>query len=455
MDTGQVGTESQFWRTTLNDELLGLELSVLLANIASWIHRRVEVVEFIDDVSFDRHVSLDLSIPDDRTRIAAPDGSEMHLLPIGYLKKQPLVNFSVRDQGGRPLFNFTAAENGGLMVATLKAMCTVIGPITESLAEDIEMIVTGLESEAKPALRRIVSPQAGSSEFQLRAAIADSKFVRWHLEQAVDNFMFVIAVSAVKGSRIVLKYEHQESGLVSKRHSMTRRFVQLLGWRPYEVRLPVSAASCASSYHLEAVCPDGISITNLDVLENGKQTNQQNSLQAAIDLSIVPASRRVFSGERAHVQTSATSPFESLTAELTLSPKMRGWLRTAYFAGVLTTATLYVIWKRLHYLTNHHGLTLTVSLLLGLAASVASLIVRPNTHGMTLLVMAGLRKIAGFMMVLPFVDALCLALVPSDTLQSGVIFWTFVVSAGSEFLLVIAGLLADRRARHTMSHKVL
>jgi hypothetical protein len=130
--------------------------------------------------------------------------------------------------------------------------------------------------------------------------------------------------------------------------------------------------------------------------------------------------------------------------------RRKGWLQTAYFAGSLTSTTLVILFLRLQYVASSSnssdGKILSITLLLGLAASLASLVVKPNAHGMTLYVMGGLRKIAGTVMLLPFVAAMLISLMPwGGNLAFGVQSLT-ITSLLLEALLVVAGIVAQKRA---------
>src|SRR5579859_7465527 len=57
-----------------------------------WIHRRVDTIEYVDDRRIYRHVSVDFTVPAQAILSDYPDEA---ILPIGLLKKGPLVRFSI------------------------------------------------------------------------------------------------------------------------------------------------------------------------------------------------------------------------------------------------------------------------------------------------------------------------------------------------------------------------
>jgi hypothetical protein len=166
-----------------------------------------------------------------------------------------------------PLFNFTSEENGAIAISTLRALCRKYGAIPSDLDEDIRSVVMFDPIEAASALRQISDPGAGVPSRAMRNKIWNDPILRWHLMQAVDSFVFVVAMRADVGFRGVVKYEHEEGQLSKKTTKPMFKFSQAMGWFPFGVRLPVPGATCASSYHLEVVTPDGVTITGIEIMD--------------------------------------------------------------------------------------------------------------------------------------------------------------------------------------------
>lgn len=89
---------------------------MLLSDFPAWVRRRVENVEFIDDISVTRRVSIDFAVPKQLDELSSPvDEHLLPCVPLTFLRKgRVLKNFDLRNAEGNPVPMLTKLENGTL-----------------------------------------------------------------------------------------------------------------------------------------------------------------------------------------------------------------------------------------------------------------------------------------------------------------------------------------------------
>src|SRR4051794_5857350 len=66
-----------------------------------WVNRRIESLEIKDSLRFMRRVSLDFRYPHNPPAPEySPDSEPIVLVPLTFLRKRTLLNFSLRDETG-------------------------------------------------------------------------------------------------------------------------------------------------------------------------------------------------------------------------------------------------------------------------------------------------------------------------------------------------------------------
>src|SRR5687768_8058014 len=83
--------------------LAGMALRLLLT-WPKWIHRRTETVALTDPETIRRRVAVDLTVFEDLPPLIHDGkGEPIYFVPLALLKKQPLTNFDLRNEGGKAL----------------------------------------------------------------------------------------------------------------------------------------------------------------------------------------------------------------------------------------------------------------------------------------------------------------------------------------------------------------
>jgi hypothetical protein len=179
----------------------------LVSRWPSWVHRRVESISLEDPETIRRRVSVDFTLFSDLPPlITTGDGDPLFFVPLTLLRKQPLVDFDLRDEEGRALPLLTREWNGSLAAATLGVLSEGIASpaITEAYGSKLPSVVEKdlwAIATAPPEEARAVCRSLGSrDEYLLTLRIAwagllgqstDARAVRgWRQELAGnDDFM--------------------------------------------------------------------------------------------------------------------------------------------------------------------------------------------------------------------------------------------------------------------------
>lgn len=103
------------------EQIVGLSTWWLLTNPSRWVHRRVETVRFLDDVTVRRQISVDFSLPTEPWYLRAPDQVGQMYVPLTLLEKRKLTKFDLFDEERRSLPALTTCENGEVAGACLTA----------------------------------------------------------------------------------------------------------------------------------------------------------------------------------------------------------------------------------------------------------------------------------------------------------------------------------------------
>lgn len=137
-----------------NEQSVALDLLDLLDCGPLWIHRRVEAVEFYDDISVAHHVSMDLTVPKLAPCLpnASPPHRRVRILPLTMLAKAPLSGFDLRDESGRSLPVLTTHQNGNVGLSMLRAWAqSIVGSeLHRTLTHYCEGWYMGSRTAAKP-----------------------------------------------------------------------------------------------------------------------------------------------------------------------------------------------------------------------------------------------------------------------------------------------------------------
>jgi hypothetical protein len=213
----------------------------------SWINRRVERIEYLDDRSVRRRISIDFTVPEDDWLHDGP----LHL-PVGLFVKEPLTNFSFTDERGEPLPMLTAEQNGAITTTVLRELARVPNEqlVDFIVDEYIERLVFAHAADAKTrddALFKIFQPGT-----HVGATLYGFLPFRVLAYDMAENFIVYVRVGPEeKGTRRIIKLSFDRGEIAAR----PRKPLERLGFVPVTDAFEIPAAGLAASYHVEIEPP--------------------------------------------------------------------------------------------------------------------------------------------------------------------------------------------------------
>jgi hypothetical protein len=432
----------------------------LLLNLNSWVHRRVEQVVYLDEALIRRRQSIDLTIPNFFTKsVTAP-----FPLPLGFLRKAPLISFDLRSESGAALPLLTMDQN----IYVAKTMLTAFAQASveeagyPSLDNDVktwlEHLVGDDLNQAAVAATRLSDPTRSDAGTPTDTA-AQAKII-WEVEQLQpllkDLAKFYVLFAWVEASdahvlaRRVIKIAYVES-LNPDSWSQTQapsrwkrwtqrlrvgweRLIQRVGITPTSLELTTPAVGSTHSYHIEVCAPDGLEVSNT-VLKLQPPEGE---------LIVVKGETGIFG--HAHVAGQRRGTDGVLTTDLTLTSS--GIVMEAFLISLLTSAVLWIglvlHWRNIHARPDYAAIVLVA-----LPGIFATYLARPGEHPLVHKLVAGLRVLIAASALLSFAAAGVLVL----DLRSDVHLWSwFAFAIASSLITAVIRLTklkaAERQGRN-------
>jgi hypothetical protein len=485
------------WDGLMGCRRCGLALLRTYTEIAEWVVRRVEAIEFVDDRTVRRRVSVDYTVPREAVSLQVCDGQSVRVLPLAMMRRKSMINFDLRDQGGRSLSLLGLRENQALTLGVVRSWASALlapsaskdadgTPSSSRLDQLIDDVIAGDQSELALAWDEI------------EALELDPRFMAV-LERLAGNFVLFGIESAPPGTRRIVKWCYDEPltllhstssyqghadgpcpgepvadderepvtyGRTGRRQSWLEPDPLLagLGLQPTLIRFPTPGAELAASFHFEITAPPEVSIVQASLLagppnlrfatdpvEDNSRWKQWSKDQDARGrprrhrLRRRPSFDSVGGGYPTVDLHVADVPYGSLCrAQVELQASPKGWLANASLAAVLATFLLTAGW-----ISRPEKADLPTLVLISYAAAMVAVVVRPDPHLMVTRLLAYARMLAAASAVLTLAGALAFALLPvSENNTDPANDWLLALAAASLIPSVILGFvwwLARRR----------
>jgi hypothetical protein len=202
---------------TPRERELGVYVYALIYSWKTWLHRRVEQVEFADPVTYLRRTSIDLTIPLQETPLERTDDRPLFCIPLALLRKSRLRKFSLRDQNGAALPLLTQTKNGAVAVGVLSAAARQVASglgedLPAAIYEDLWKIVHQPTKDAIFAWQhfgRYRDAQDANERVWRDALIAHEQFVALTADLA-RNFLVLTILGVDFGERHIVKFEYEQ-----------------------------------------------------------------------------------------------------------------------------------------------------------------------------------------------------------------------------------------------------
>lgn len=311
----------------------------------TWIHRRVEAVEFYESGETKRSVSIDFTL----TPAHAVPGSEHRLIiPIAFLEKTPLRALDASDSSGRSLPVLETRRNGEFSVQLLgyfaRSVLRKVAPAESSQLDVlIESIVLGEPAIAEQAMRDLesrsfVQAQASDVDVELFLDVAAS-FAR--------HFVLMVEVpDEVVGTRSLVKFSYEMPMEFTRSRSIE-----------YWLDLGGPQLWMSGSCHMELRTPAGVRTCQLTVREDTTGVEWSD-----------PACQQAASLHIAHVACSSETPLAAGSTEAAFLPDNPSLVMTALVSGWVVALVMFGV-PIVALVNQHWNLMLFPSEPLGSAAS--------------------------------------------------------------------------------------
>jgi hypothetical protein len=426
----------------------------------TWIHRRVESIQLIDETTAVRRVSVDLTVPrnlpaaDALTPVGAgspwasrlrvpPDEDPSHLsatdhnvgsgaaaaerrtvvVPIALLAKRSLVHFDLQNEAGTALSLLTTEQNTRLSAAVLLELAYSEQPeVCDSLVpKDIRCLVGDDDQiRRREALGRCLNERTEVSRYLV--GLEGFRALATDLER---YFVAYARLDALPGQRRIVKfsYESYESEVTAEPNQRGLR--TFFGWRPFTYSSEELPVGFGDSYHIEIEAPPEsefsyASLVCSDRASGVEPPNPENSWQTPCDFDL-PAGR-------IHFHATPTDRGTSGRVLFGIRIRRTGMLRALVVAGIISAGVLLAIRLRLWEFRSHSGDSDAVAALLAtFPALLATYVLQPGEHAVVGRILRGPRLMLLISGAIAFLGALSLfANFSHSTLA---LIWTIFVCA--------------------------
>lgn len=373
----------------------GGQMFALLLSFPEWVHRRVESISFEDDVSVIRRVSVDLELPlPSRRRSQQQAIAQEIVVPLALLRKEPLVNFDLRDENSASLPMLTSTENRRLAWSTIGSIAEVVArgagvSLTDAIRRELWTITGAATTQAKAALHRLENP--AGADAPLRGTLMSDSYLRTLAHMFAGNFLLCVLLEFKKRTRRIIKYSYAEP--VPWR-STEMSFAQGMGWQPVEFGFPVPSIGRGASYHFEIEAPEGLQV-------------RSGTLSAETSEGTV-VRQGASEGRRLHMYLAGAKQTARGRATVQLRPVERGLLRNSLLMSGICALIMGLAWCLLSRI-EARGFQTPAALLLAIPGLIAVLVARPQEPALTTELLRGVRGAVASSAVWVFVGASLLA----------------------------------------------
>jgi hypothetical protein len=319
-----------------------LKLGVIAVDLArswpSWMNRRVETIEYVEDTTVRRTTSFDLTMPAETALAATVTKHELIYLPLQVLAKwAPLMHVQVADEAGSALSMVTRARAQGLTRDALKLM---IGALYRERfkAEMAAHLTAGLEHLAAPG---VDDTTGGRDAFVRHRDVRELEpRLIGLLDELGRGYLQLIQLRYEPGAQRVVTVAVDRAQPWQDEATLVQQTRRALGAGPrFQRHLDLEIAQ-AQRFHVEVLAPAQMEIVDAEMRvqdARGEADRGQPPLRA----------RLVRSRTRAHLSLDPASldPTQRRGAAIVaVMPRAEGVPVTVTVSSVLTAGVLVSFW---------------------------------------------------------------------------------------------------------------
>lgn len=376
----------------LTDEraVQGAVLWALLADHRTWVHRRVETIRIVDDLTARRSVSLDITVPKEHLD-RFPYLDALPAIPLTFMKKEVLKRFDLLDGAGASVPMLTMEQNGraagDALVQTVEGWVQRKLPEHKALPKEMEAhvraVVEGAPEDASQALdgwHQMAKPDSGDPHQKAWAVVVQNGALLSAAAALVENFVLLAVADTRGGERQLFKFAYDESLVLTG----GARVLTSTGWRAERLTFETPAIALAASYHLEVLAVQDLAVVDAQM----GFTTAEGLTPAEPPPDGEPLGPLT---SDVHFNCSHVDPAYQGTVELVVAAERRGFVTGAALTGGLVALLLIGGAFHLESVASGQQSQVTAALLLLAPAVIAAFIVRPEEHRLASRMLLGVR----------------------------------------------------------------
>jgi hypothetical protein len=408
-----------------------------------WALRRVETLRLQDDVTVNVRVSTDYDLAlteGGRTYRALLENGTLPrlLLPLGFLAKKPLNDFSIIDQDGKPISFLTQEETALVSIAALESLAEEKlqrQPLSSEVSLFISELVNADESEGERLVSEIETRAQGREEWADFDTLWSNIEFRYLATNLAQSFIAIAVLPVREGwpTRHIVKYSYVTS-LVwnwSTVNSGENKLVDILlvrlALRPAKAQLAIPLVSNSRSYHSDIEAPSNLELRLAQITQTRPGTDTK-TLRKYVGK---------FTRVHLNVRAGSYGAIFDHQLHLEISPQRRGFIRDSMGATIFSTAALLVMLLFVHQ-GGHRSSTSAVPLITIVPGLLAAYLSRPTEHPLASRLYFGLRCVLALSALLAWFAAVVSVLNLNEGLTKVLVALLFAVSLGCSSLAILA-----------------
>ena len=281
---------------------LGRALFWYVTNSDLWHHRKIESHRLLDGPRSRRHVSIDLTVPDDGRLLVASvinDDLRAILVPLALVTKAALQDFDA-SLAGSAMLVADSTVNGLASIELLRTAWTFdVGRApTDDEEEFLSTVVFSSRGGGEPSLVDAFLAGQGVSDTDVVARLSDfTKVLLGSLERCF--LLLGLLPEDTAGTHTLVKYsEHWELASADRAGGFTRLnwLLASTGWTTAALEIELNDAGLRPrSYHVEVHAPTGLLSERL-VVERAREDGADGGPPLGVDTRHTAVSHVVASG---------------------------------------------------------------------------------------------------------------------------------------------------------------
>ncbi len=412
----------------------GLACFILVSLVEQWIHRRVEAIHLLTGENTLRRVSVDFTVPEPLREALSIPGDSQYLVPIAFLEKTPLRNFSL-ERDGRAIPHLNRSQNSALSRSMLKSSAQYAleaAEIEQQLDPAIDALLDRIvEEDPEAAAMSIAELDLLAQDSDQATAIVESSYCGLLINSLSAGYLMLAMVDE-PFKRSIVKYEYERALInQSADHPEDSKWSARAVWRVRRAArqltgdiplfsLPVPSAAFAESYHCEIVIPDELRIAFAALYDFAEEEFPSLSANWNVD--------------RASLYASELNEWSEAEVFVDLRAERAGFPTVAMLIAWLTTIVLGIG----SVLAIDRAVSgPAVSLLLVTSSVYAGWLVRPGEHRLVHSVFRAPRVAMAITAAAGLAGATSLAFAADGCTRRSIWFAAFVCAAFGSVLLTV------------------